>query len=333
MKKLKRLFNSTIVMMMAVLCAANISSSANYYVSYNDNIHVDTDSFRYIIDNDTLTATIIDIKPGTKTFTIPDTVVFDKVYPVKSLNIPINEDEIYSDFGSTLETINVGINTKEIRLGENTLTAALKNINIPAGSKLTMLWLPRCPKLVNINLPSDSILKDISISGCPKLKELSLPKSLKYFDLGYDAPNLKIKIAKNNKFLKARGNQILSKDGKKLIGIVGNKRNVKVYKTVNVIDNNSVRNKYLRKLTIGKNITKFALGSFNICPKIKIIIKNKYKAPKIKAYAFDYAKKGISFYVENINVANDLKEKLKGSKIKKAKILIGKKVVYKNVKG
>ena len=106
-----------------------------------------------------------------------------------------------------------------------------------------------------------------------------------------------------------------------------------VYKTVKTIDDFAVDNKYLKKLIVGKNVTKFKNGSFSYCNKIKIVIKNKNKAPKIKNYAFYLSKKGIRFYVQNKTVAKSLKKQLKGSKIRKAKILIGKKVIYKNIKG
>ena len=48
--------------------------------------------------------------------------------------------------------------------------------------------------------------------------------------------------------------------------------------------------------------------------------------------AFENTKKGIKFYVKNKKVAKSLKKQLKGSGVRNAKILIGKKVVYKNVK-
>ncbi len=337
MRKLKSLFSSSIAMViMMVLCISNICCSADYYDFYYyediDKIQVDTGSFKYSIDKDTLTVTITDIKEGTKTFTIPETVIFDKVYPVERLSIGESEDgEMYSDFVGTLKTINVGKNTKSINFYNCELTA-LKTINVPAGSKLQYLSLDSCQKLRSINLPSNSVLSEISISNCPKMTEISLPKTIKY--LGFlDAPNLKVKIAKGNKHFKIKGNQILSRNGKKLIGIVGNKRNVKIYKSVKVLGDSSINNKYLRKLIIGKNVTKFELDSFASCPKIKIEIKNKNKAPEIKNSAFRFAKKGIKFYVPNQKVANDLRSKLKGSKIKKAKILIDKKTVYEINKG
>lgn len=332
MRKLKSLFSSSIaIVIMMVLCISNIGCSADYYDHFyyddDDNIHIDAGSFKYSIDKNNLTATITDIKEGTKTFTIPETVVFGKVYPVEGLSIGESEDgDMYSDFVGTLETINVGKNTKSINFYDCELTA-LKTINVPAGSKLQFISLDLCQNLRSINLPSNSVLSEISISSCPKMTEISLPKTIEYLGF-FDSPKLKVKIAKGNKHFKIKGNQILSKNGKKLIGIVGNKRNIKIYKSVKVLGDSSINNKYLRKLVIGKNVNKFELDSFASCPKIKIVIKNKNKAPKIKNYAFRFAKKGIKFYVPNQKVASDLKSKLKGSKIKKAKIIVGKNTVY-----
>lgn len=74
------------------------------------------------------------------------------------------------------------------------------------------------------------------------------------------------------------------------------------------------------------------------------MIKNKKIAPKISCVkgmpdptflyesAFSNTKKGIKFYVKNKKVAKSLKKQLKGSGVRNAKILVGKKVVYKNVK-
>ena len=345
MKKLKRLFSlSVILIVFATLCVSNISSSSyfdstlNYYYYDNveDKIYVNTGDFEYIIDkDDTSKATITNIKEGINVLNIPETVTFNNiVYPLKDLYISSSEG--YSLFELSLQTINISKNIESINLvavGEhNGSLSALKTINIPSGAKLKSIALPSCPNLEKINLPSDSKLEDLSISGCPKLKKLSLPKTLKFCSVGEDAPKLKVKIAKGNNYLKVKGNQILSKGGKKIIDIFGKKSKVTVYKTVKVIGDYIAQNKYLKKLIIGENVTKFSRDALSLRKNLKVILKSKNKIPKIKKDSFWFAK-NIKFYVENEKVAKELKSQLKGSKIKKAKILIGKKVVYKNVKG
>ena len=341
MKKLKRLFSITMALiMLTAMCVSNIGASANkYYVTplfeYDNNtVYFSENDFSGFIDSEISGAVILDIKVGTKVFNIPETIICNgTTYPVKHLYIWTTYG--YSNFNKSVETINVSRNIETIWFNfsisseYNDTFDTLKTVNIPAGSKLKSIDLPTCPRLEKINIPSDLELKNISIGGCPKLKKLSLPKTLKFCRVGEDAPKLKVKIAKGNKYLKVKGNQILSKNDKKLIDIFGKKSKVTVYKTVKVIGN--VENKYLKQLTIGKNVTKFSEEFLNTSKKLKIVLKHKNKAPKIKKYSLvgTHDMKGINFYVENKKVAKDLKKKLKASGIEKAKILIGKKVFYK----
>ncbi len=352
MKKMIKLINLLIsLIMVSTICITNISASALDLPYEDSGVEVKyyyQDNFTYYIDSESLAPVITNIKYGTKVFNVPETVVCNGIiYPVKDL--VILEPDL---FNLTLETINVSKNIEQLDLFEmgwhNGCMDKLKNINVPAGSKLKSIVLPTCPKLEKINIPSNSALKYISIGGCPilkklslpktletciinscpKLTKLSLPKTLKNCDIGYDAPKLKVKIAKGNKYLKVKGNQILSKDGKKLINIIGNKSKVTVYKTVKVIGD--FENKYLKQLTIGENVTNFSKDFLNTSKKLNIVLKHKNKAPKIKKYSiWQYDIKGINFYVQNKKVAKDLKKKLKVGGIEKAKILIGKKVIYK----
>lgn len=72
---------------------------------------------------------------------------------------------------------------------------------------------------------------------------------------------------------------------------------------------------------------------FANCKKLsKIIINNKKKAPKISPFnSFVKAKKGIKFIVKNKKIAKVLKKQLIKNKsgVKNAKIMVGKKVIYK----
>ncbi len=361
MKRLKRLFNLTMALIMLVtICVSNIGASASeHYVpplfeNDKNTVYFSENDFSGFIDSEISAAVILDIKAGTKVFNIPETIVCNgTTYPVKHLYIFW---AVYgcSSFNKSIETINISKNIETIFCDLSISSEysdtfdTLKTVNVPAGSKLKSIVLPTCPKLEKINIPSNSALKYISIGGCPilkklslpktletciinscpKLTKLSLPKTLKNCDIGYDAPKLKVKIAKGNKYLKVKGNQILSKDGKKLINIIGNKSKVTVYKTVKVIGD--FENKYLKQLTIGENVTNFSKDFLNTSKKLNIVLKHKNKAPKIKKYSiWQYDIKGINFYVQNKKVAKDLKKKLKVGGIEKAKILIGKKVIYK----
>lgn len=335
MKKIKRLLSILLALiMLATLCVSNVSVYASEFY-FDDGI------FSYRVYKGK--AQIADIISNIKVINIPDTVIHKGVtYPVTNLSV---EMEGYSnfDFGGTVETINVGKNIErmDFNYGDEQLSSdyyyfTLRTINIPSDSKLNFLDLNlNCQNLENINVAPDSVLKYLYLSDCPKLRELTLPKSLKHCSFG-DVPDLRLKIAKDNKYLKVKNNQILSKDGKILYDIVGWNFDVKVCKTVREI-NSDFGNNCITKLMLGKNISKlkrYSLDetSFAHERNIKITLKNKKKAPKIQDDAF-YNSKKIKFYVQNKKVAKDLKKKLKGSGIKKAKILIGKRVVYKNING
>ncbi len=75
-------------------------------------------------------------------------------------------------------------------------------------------------------------------------------------------------------------------------------------------------------------------NAFYNCKNLSVVkMRKKTKAPKIYKNAFAGTKEGIKFYVKNKKVAKQLKKQLrkKGVGVKKAKIYVGKKLVYKNV--
>lgn len=72
--------------------------------------------------------------------------------------------------------------------------------------------------------------------------------------------------------------------------------------------------------------------AFYNCKKLsKVTLKNKKSVPGIGRNAFKNTKKGIRFYVKNNKVAKSLKNRLHGSGVRNAKIIIGKRVIYKNI--
>ena len=90
--------------------------------------------------------------------------------------------------------------------------------------------------------------------------------------------------------------------------------------------------KNLTKVTLGKNITHIWDLAFYNCKKLgKVVFKHDKKLPKIVSNSFDKTKTGIKFYVNNKKLARNLKIKLKKSKVKNARIYVGKKLLFKNV--
>ena len=90
----------------------------------------------------------------------------------------------------------------------------------------------------------------------------------------------------------------------------------------------------LKKIVVPTNVNIIEFRAFKNCSELsKVIIDSEEKAPVIEKASFKNTKDGIQFIVKNQTVADQLKEQLNGSKVKNAKILIGKKVVYQNVNG
>lgn len=87
----------------------------------------------------------------------------------------------------------------------------------------------------------------------------------------------------------------------------------------------------LKSVTIN-GVRKIDADIFCNCKKLsKITINNKKKAPKLSYFAFEKVKKGIKIVVKNKKIAKELKKQLKKSesRVKNAKIMVGKKVIYK----
>lgn len=90
--------------------------------------------------------------------------------------------------------------------------------------------------------------------------------------------------------------------------------------------------KSLKKITIPENVEKIQYDAFRKCKKLsKVKIESGEQVPNIENNAFKYTKNGIKFVVKNQSAAEQLVIQLKGSGVKNAKILVGKKVVYQNV--
>lgn len=217
-----------------------------------------------------------------------------------------------------LEYVYIGTNTKKIEDGAFSGDEKLKTIEIKS-KKIKIIdngVFAGCKSLKDIKLPKSVIkIKHSAFSNCKSLKKIQLPKGLK--KLSNEAFN-------NCKSLKT----IEIPDG---------------IKKINRGTFNDCKN--LKKVTLPSNLQSISYSAFSDCKKLsRVVIKNKKIAPKISCVkgmpdptllyesAFSNTKKGIKFYVKNKKVAKSLKKQLKGSGVRNAKILIGKKVVYKNVK-
>lgn len=175
-------------------------------------------------------------------------------------------------------------------------------------------------------------LKTISSKAfkrCNNLKSVTIPKNIKVVD------TWAFKKCKNLKSV-----NILSENVKinyRAFAKCPSLKKVTMKKTKEIPSHAFVRCTHLKTVTI-KEVKKIDIGAFYGCKKLsKVVINNKKKAPKLlkrfsRGNAFKNTKDGMKFYIKNKKVAKGLKKQLKGSGVKNAKIIVGKKVIYDNVK-
>ena len=118
-----------------------------------------------------------------------------------------------------------------------------------------------------------------------------------------------------------------------------NLKSITIPKTVEKIGESAFDGcKSLKKITIPKNVKKIEQSAFNGCKKLSKVVFKGYKCPEIDPgnttfySTFGKTKKGIRFQVRTRAIAKQLKAELKNTGVKKAKIYVGDKLIYKNVK-
>ena len=89
--------------------------------------------------------------------------------------------------------------------------------------------------------------------------------------------------------------------------------------------------KNLESITIPKSVKKIYEDTFNSCKKLAKVVIKCYKAPEVQSRAFHITKKGIRFQVRTRAIAKQFKKQLKEKGTNKAKIYVGKKLIYKNI--
>ena len=144
-----------------------------------------------------------------------------------------------------------------------------------------------------------------------------------------------IKVDENNENFTSLNNVLYNKIQTELIAYPRNKKekSFKIPKGVKYITPKAFYKSKLKKISIPKSIKIIGDNSFVSNKNLKSVnLKSTKKAPIIDENAFKKTKKGIKFYVKNKKVAKSLRKQLKGSGVKKAKIYVGKTLVYKNVK-
>ena len=250
-----------------------------------------------------------------------------KFYHVKNVNLP-----------DTLKYLGGGWSS----ITKVTLPNGLEEIGYEAfeNSKLTKIVIPDSVKKIGerafcgSNLKTIKFGKNLTVIGngafraCYNLKSVTIPKKVKEIEMS---------VFRDCKSLKSI--TIPKKVEKIYSSAFNNCKNIKNVKILSSKVSIWCRAFYncakLKSVTIN-NAEKIDQRAFNNCKKLsKITINNKKKSPKMVrlVYGFRNTKNGLKFVVKNKKIAKQLKKRLKGSKVKNAKILIGKKVIYKNING
>lgn len=188
-------------------------------------------------------------------------------------------------------------------------------------------------KLKEVILPTS--IKSIgwqAFSNCKNLKAVTLPTNI-------DIHQRAFKNCKNLKTLNYIGISDLNRESyiyKESFANCVKLKNINLGKAWFIGYKAFYNCKSLRSVSIPRNAKVVYNRAFENCKSLsKVTFKNKYsnKFSEIGKNTFKNTKKGIKFVVKNKKVAKQLKKRLKNSGVKNAKILIGKKVVYKNING
>ncbi len=182
-----------------------------------------------------------------------------------------------------------------------------------------------------IYLPSYATIFQADSVRIKKLKKLYVPKTVEKIELS-NMPKLKIIIDKENPYIKMKNGAVYSKDGKVMYTLINNKKIYKISNGTETISFNNELDDTVEKIILPSSAEKITENGFSACVLLVVRLNMEKESPIIEDTAFKNTKNGIKFYVKNQIVADQLKEQLKGSGVRNAKILVGKKVVYKNVK-
>ena len=176
-----------------------------------------------------------------------------------------------------------------------------------------------CEGLKKVTLPTNIAVHERAFKNCKKLKTLNYKGISDFNDIFH--PN-----SRNGEsciFKEAFANCV------KL-------ENIDLGKAYLIEDKAFYNCQSLKSVSIPVNTKAISHKAFDKCKSLsKVTFKNTKKAPYIGKNAFKNTKKGIKFVVKNKKVAKQLKKELKNkkSRVRNAKILVGKKVVYKNRNG
>ena len=121
-----------------------------------------------------------------------------------------------------------------------------------------------------------------------------------------------------------------------------NLESINLPKTIKKIGAGTFQNcESLKKIVIPKNVEEIGKAAFKECINLSKVVFKGTKCPEIDPgyngthtfyCTFKNTQEGLRFEVKTKTIAKELKAELKNSGVRKAKIYVGDKLIYKNVK-
>lgn len=187
-----------------------------------------------------------------------------------------------------------------------------KAIEIPEkikGEKVTGINLGKKTKITSVVISKN--VEFVRVSGAPLLTEVS--------------------VKTTNKKYKAVKNVITNKKGTILYSVAGGLKTVNVPEKVKKLYHLSFTEAKVEKVVLGKNFAKIGSYAFDDCKRLKKVVLNGNKAPRIYEDAFDDVDNKVTFVVKTKKIAKTLKGRLLENGPENFEIYVGKNFYTKHI--
>lgn len=152
------------------------------------------------------------------------------------------------------------------------------------------------------------------------LKSFNIPAKVRWLELDYT--KAKVTLSPENKWYKMKDGAIYSRETGYLYVMTGKRKTCKVEEGARIISSEAFKNDiYIQKVTIPSSVEDVNESCFEGCKSLmEVYFEHTEKMPKLWKNVFLKAKKGITFYVKNEDMKEQLKKNLKRTKARNYKI-------------
>ena len=152
------------------------------------------------------------------------------------------------------------------------------------------------------------------------LKSFNIPAKVRWLELDYT--KAKVTLSPGNKWYRMKDGAIYSRETGNLYVMTGKRKTCRVEESAKSITDKAFKNDiYIRKVTIPDSVEDVYESCFEGCKALtEVYFEHTEKMPKLWKNVFLKAKKGITFYVKNEEMKEQLKKNLKRTKARKYKI-------------